>query len=289
MTDKSKLQNKPRLGLINYINCLPIVLPILNGLVELDAEIILGEPSKLNSLFAASQLEYGAMSAFAFLEQSDNLTLIPTVSISSERAVNSVLLFSKKAIEQIFIDYEQIKIAVPSGSATSVNAMLLMLAKYGKRPILNVVEKPSLEDEYLNAALVIGDRALLVDKDWSQKYFRYDLGQWWHETFNLPMVFGVFAVRTNWFLEQDAKINKGLLVECLGQSLAKAAKIGLSDYFVEILDEAQARTSLSRKRLEQYYRIDLDFSWSDRHQQAISKYESLCHKMGMLESKKVLA
>ena len=286
MTKKLQEQNKPRLGLINYLNCLPIVMPILNGLLELDVQVVLGEPTNLNALFASCGLEYGAMSAFAFLEQSNHLELIPSVSISSCGAVNSVLLFSRERIEE----YPPVKIAVPAGSATSVNAMLLMLSAFDKqRPTLKVVTSPILEDNDLDAALVIGDRALLVDETWSKKYHRYDLGQWWHDTFKLPMVFGVFAVRTNWFMANNSKICKRELIEQLGAGLAYASELGLNDYFAYILNEAEKRTGLSRDRLKQYYKKDLDFSWSGKHREAIDKYELLCRRNGILEDKKVLA
>ncbi len=285
--DKEILElNKPRLGLINYINCLPVVLPIIRGLIKLDAQVILGEPTKLNSLFANGELEYGAMSAFAFLEQSEQLQLIPTVSISSQGRVNSVLLFSREPIGE----YPPAVIAVPSGSATSINAMLLMLSSFNKkRAMLKTVEKPDLEDNNLDAALVIGDRALLVDEAWSKKYHRYDLGQWWYEAFNLPMVFGVFAVRTSWFIAGESKINQQILIEQFSTDLAKAGDLGLNDHFDLVLDEAEARTGLGRNRLKQYYKSDLDFSWSAGHQLAMEKYELLCRQNGILADKKVLA
>ncbi len=286
MNEKAQLKFKPRLGLINYINCLPVLLPILNGLIDLDAQLILGQPTELNSLFAASELEYGAMSAFAFLEQSRHLELIPTLAISSQKAVNSVLLFSKESIAK----YPPVKICVPAGSATSSNAMLLMLLQSNKyRPHLTSIEEPILKGSDFDAALVIGDRALIVDEEWSKEYYRYDLAEWWQDNFNLPMVFGVFAARIDWLLEEDSAQEHGSMIEKLGAGLANAAELGLNDYFDYVLDEAEARTGLNRKRLKQYYKSDLDFSWSVKHQKAIEKYDFLCRQNGMLEDKKVLA
>jgi len=282
MKKEPDLQNKPRLGLINYINSLPIVLPILQNLVAVDADIIFGEPTKLNRLFAEGKLEFGAMSAFAFLEQSKDLQLIPTISISSQIAVSSVLLFSKKPIENSLPN----KICIPTGSATSVNAMSLLLNEHGtKKPVLIISQKPDLENDDFDAALVIGDRALLVDESWSKKYNRYDLGQWWYETFNLPMVFGVFAAKTSWFNTN----NQENLLEQIGANLAKAAVLGLNEFFPLVLSEAERKTGLSRERLRQYFKRDLDFSWTTKHQESLNKYELLCIKNGILHDKKVLA
>jgi chorismate dehydratase len=284
-TDNQK--NKPRLGLISYINSLPIVLPILKGLVKVDAEIIFGEPTTLNELFAKCQLECGAMSAFAFLEQSNHLELIPAVSISSQASVSSVLLFSKEPIESNI----PLRISVPAGSATSINAMLLLLAAQTgiKRvtPQLTIDQKPILESDNFDAALVIGDRALLVDEEWSKKYCRYDLGQWWFETFNLPMVFGVFAFRTEWF--NTKQLDKEVSLGQIGICLATAVELGLNDCFEMVLDEAQDRTGLNGERLRQYFKRDLDFSWSIKHQASLDKYEQLCKENGIFDHKKVLA
>ncbi len=266
-----------RLGLINYVNSLPIVLPIMRDQVKVNAQVILAEPSELNALYAANQLDCGAMSAFAFLEQ-NNLELIPGISISSQGAVGSVLFFSKKPIEK----QPPLKISVPKASATSVNALLLLLAEQTKeKPVLITVDKPDLANTDVDAVLVIGDRALLVDESWSEKYYRYDLGQWWYDTFALPMVFAVFARRVPGNVRLDE----------LGQGLINATKFGLSEFFTAVLDEAQARTRLNRNRLEHYFQSELNFGWSAKHKQALEKYESLCRHSGLLaaKDKKILA
>jgi len=277
MNQNISQENQPRLGLINYVNSLPIVLPIVRNLIKIDAQVILAEPNDLNVLYAANKLECGAMSAFAFLEQG-NLELMPGISISSQGAVGSVLFFSKKSIEKEM----SFKIAVPKASATSVNALRLLLSTQTKQvPTLITVDVPDIEDSDIDAVLVIGDRALLVDQLWSKRYARYDLGQWWYDTFDLPMVFAVFASRGQ---------NTLKLLE-LGEGLLNATKFGLDGYFVSVLDEAEARTRLGRKRLEQYFRSELDFGWSDKHRQALEKYKLLCLGNGILatKDKKILA
>lgn len=277
---------KTRLGLIDFINCLPIVLPIKLGLIKVESEVILDEPSKLNHLFSRSQLDYGALSAFAFLQQSDSLMLLPSVSIASRGPVNSVLFFSKKSIEISC----PAKIAVPLSSATSINAMRLMLAHSGHENIeIEAVPVPCLNDNIFDAALVIGDRALLVDQEWSAKYSRYDIGQWWFSTFNMPMVFGLFAARTEWVDDSAVEIGKEEIIKKLGMDLQNAAQAGLTEYFPLVLDEAVRRTGLDRDRLTRYYQNDLDFSWTKEHYSSLLKYEFLCRSQGMLEKKKVLA
>ena len=290
MIERNRRQGKPRLGLINYINCLPIVWPILNQIIKLNAQIILAEPAALNSLFAANNLEYGAMSAFAYLEQREYLGLIPTVSISSNKTVNSVLFFCKKPLDKNLS--LPLKIVVPSGSATSINAMLLMLADFSEiKPTLSVVDKPDLDLAASNTdgALIIGDWALIKDYEWSTKYYRYDLAQWWCQNFDLPMVFGVFAIRNSWLSEYQGESDKSLVIKQIGEDLARAARLGLNDCFKSVLNEAESRTGLKRTKLEQYYLSDLDFYWSDKHAEAIDKYEALCLAKGILKDKKVLA
>ncbi len=269
------LENKPRLGLINYVNSLPTVLPIIKNQIDMDAQVVLAEPADLNALYAANKLDCGAMSAFAFLQQ-HNLQLMPGISISSYGTVGSVLFFSKKDLQK----EPAKKIAVPRASATSINALLLLLEQE-PLPDLLTLDKPELDSPEIDGALVIGDRALLVDDLWTQKYYRYDLGQWWFDKFSLPMVFAVFAVKG----QLDREFIK------IGERLLKATEFGLNQFFPTVLDEAEKRTALPRKRLEKYFKSQLRFDWSDAHEQSLTKYKELCQNKGLLtlQNKKILA
>ncbi len=273
----------PRLGLINYINSLPFVLPIVQGHVKVNAQIFLKEPAGLNALYASQELELGMISLFSFLKLA-NLTLMPGISIASRGPVGSVLFFSKLTLDS----QKPLRIAVPAASATAVNLLLLLLLEHtGQKPLLFVAENPDISNPAVDAALIIGDRALLVDEEWSKHYQRHDLGQWWHDTYKLPAVFAVFAARQIWHDEsaetvRSANTNNGHQHKYLGEqinaSLISAASLGLTDYFPLVLNEAQSKTGLPVSRLMQYFNQELDYSLSAEHITAVKKYELLCRQ-----------
>ena len=116
------------------------------------------------------------------------LVVIPRVTIAARGPVRSILLISKVPIEQIG------SVAVDSSSRTSVGLTQVLLTKFfgGKRPLVSM--QPDLEPMLArcDAALIIGDPALLVKTD---GLYSYDLAQIWHERTGKPFVFAVWAVR----------------------------------------------------------------------------------------------
>ena len=57
---RGEFLEKPRLGRVRYINCLPIFYPLEKGLIKLPARIVADHPSQLNSMLAAGDLEVTA-------------------------------------------------------------------------------------------------------------------------------------------------------------------------------------------------------------------------------------
>ena len=271
----SEIQTKPepRLGLINYINSLPFVLPIIDGKIKVAAEPIFAEPAELNALYGSQNLDLGAMSAFSFLQQG-NLKLMPGISIASQAVVGSVLFFSKRDIEVP----SPLRIAVPIASASAVNLLLLLMLEQGSQmPSFITSSQPDLSEENIDAALVIGDYALAIDQFWCKQYHRRDLAQWWNEKYSLPAIFGVFAARNAWHTADNEHI-----FQTINKTLIESAKFGLNEYFEKVLDKAEAKTALPRIRLAKYFKEELDYNFDSQHQLALNKYETLCRQYGLL-------
>jgi chorismate dehydratase len=262
----------PRLGLINYINSLPVVLPIVRKLVAVDAEVHYGTPAQLNGGYADGNLDIGAMSAFYYL-QSKQFGLMPNISISSHGPVGSVLFFSKVELHS----NQPLRVAATSASATSVNLLKILLQEENKiEAAFKYSLSPDLESEDIDAALVIGDYALAVDSRWSKMGLRIDLGEWWTKRYQLPMVFGVWAARLDWQASDSGHFER--LTENLNGSL----QLGLTSAFGDILEEAIRRTELPRLRLERYFREELDYTFTSCHLDGLNRYKSLCTKYGLL-------
>jgi chorismate dehydratase len=264
------LKPPARLGQLSFINTLPVTIAFEKNYLNLDCQVTYGTPTQLNAAYAANQLDLGAMSSFFFLQNPD-LQLLEGLSISCDGPVGSVLLFSKVSPEKL----QGAQIAVPTSSATSVNLLRVLLKQ---RFNLNVncaaTPTPSLAGEETQAALVIGDHALQVDRDWSNCYYRCDLGQCWSQQFNLPMVFGVWAAQRSWAQDHRQELDQ------ITSSLCQARDLGLSSLFAAVMTEAGKRSGLEAHRLRKYYQEQLNFELTPRHREGLKLFANLCRRWG---------
>jgi chorismate dehydratase len=261
----------PRLGQINFVNCLPVVVPMRRSDWQHKAEVFYATPSDLNYAFAQNKLDIGAMSSFHYL-LNGTLQLVDGLSISSDGAVASVMCYSKKPLGEL----HNACIAVPTSSATSINLLcLLLLEVFGAVPQLTYTESPNIDDPRFDAVLVIGDQALKAELLWSKKLVRADLGEWWRIVTGLPMVFGVWAAGKEW-----AARNPEQFVS-IADSLRSAAASGLSSDLEAVIAEGCSRTGMSTQRIHQYFTRDLNYELTDRHLQGLARYGELCAKHGL--------
>jgi chorismate dehydratase len=270
----SNPQPLPRLGQLSFINTLPVTIPFEKNHMQLPAIITTGTPMELNQGYAKGQLDLGAMSSFFYLQQQD-LVLLPDVSISCDGPVGSVLFFSKVSPDKL----HNARIAVPSSSATSVNLLRVLLKEHFNISVTCITScQPALDDPATSGALVIGDRAMEVDANWSNLAWRADLGQWWSNQYGLPMVFGLWAAREQWVNANQEQFTQ------VSSMLGQAALRGLSDLFGAVMTEAAKRTGFETHVLQRYYKQQLNFEFTTRHHQGLNLFRALCLKHGFLQS-----
>jgi chorismate dehydratase len=128
------------------------------------------------------------------------LDFLPDLGIACEGPVRSILLISRRPFDEIRT------LAVDSSSRTSVAlAKIILSERYGCQPIVTP-HMPSLPEMLLenDAALIIGDPALRLDPQ-TLPYRTLDLGAEWVEWSGLPMVFAVWAGRTEFLTEDVAE------------------------------------------------------------------------------------
>jgi chorismate dehydratase len=261
----------PRLGQINFVNSLPVVLPMMESEWQAKAEVTYATPAALNEAFERNELDVGAMSSFYFL-QNGTLRLVEDLSISSDGAVASVMCYSKIPLSRL----DGARIAVPTSSATSINLLLVLLREiFGAVPQLTACHEPTLSNGDFDAALVIGDQALAAETAWDKQFVHADLGEWWRINTGLPMVFGLWAAREAWVLDHPESF------AAICQHLKEAAASGLTDKFAAVLAEGCRRTGMSEARIKKYFTQDLNYRMSERHQEALQLYGKLCRKHGL--------
>ena len=159
-----------RLGRISYVNMAPVFYRL-----EAEVEEIQGVPTELNRRLLAGELDVAPISSIEYARNADRLRLLPRLCVSSEGAVDSIQLVSRKPLEHVRT------VAVTPESATSVVLTRVLLPDADHVPL----------GEEADAKLLIGDAAL--KSAFEDPTPHYDLGRLWQERTGLPMVFAVWA------------------------------------------------------------------------------------------------
>jgi chorismate dehydratase len=180
-----------RVGLIDYLNCLPLRLGLVaTGGLE-GIELVGGTPAEVNAALLSGEVELGLVSSASWALNRERLRRIPGYGITSHGPIMSVLLAVGKGRSL----GEVRRVALTSESATSHSLAGIVLERmYGASPRYEVVSAPCARtlDEY-DAALFIGDTALNVRRMDVVKV--HDLGEAWERFTGLPMVYAVWASR----------------------------------------------------------------------------------------------
>ncbi len=189
-----------RISAISFLNTAPLMWDFEHGDAARDFEIEYTVPSACAAALAASEADVGLIPAFTYAEI-PGLVILPNIAIASKGRVRSILLISKKPIEEVQ------SVATDSSSRTSVALLQVLFAKFfgGSRQLMP--HPPQLETmlRQHDAALLIGDAALQVRDEAS--YHTYDLAHVWRRLTGKPFVFAFWAVRLDALGRQSREVD----------------------------------------------------------------------------------
>jgi chorismate dehydratase len=178
---------KLRVGIVNFLNSKPLAWGFLKGHhADLFAPSY-HPPALVARLLGQGNLDIGLIPSIE-VQRIPNLKVLPDLCVAAKHEVRSVLLVSRCPLSEIK------RVALDQNSRTSVALLRVLLKERYKLDPEYVHERPDPERmlSEADAALVIGDPALKVDRD---RYLITDLAAEWNELTGLPFVFAVWAVR----------------------------------------------------------------------------------------------
>ena len=189
----------PKVGHINFLNVLPLNYGYQTCAADLN--IVYGVPTFLNGELNAGRIDLSNVSSIEYARYSRELLILPKLCVRADCDVTSIVLVSRKPIEQLRDD----KIILTSKSATAQCLLKIILHdSYDAAPNYETravkVEKP-LDDD-ATAALLIGDDALFVYLHKPQGLYVYDLGAEWHKLTGKQMVYALWTVRKKYAAEE---------------------------------------------------------------------------------------
>jgi chorismate dehydratase len=241
---------------------------------------VCGVPARLNSMLARGDIHVCPSSSIAFSAQPEQYLIIPDLSISSCGPVQSVLLFSSTAIE----DLDGRTVLLSSESATSVNLLKILLARrYGCSCSFEVTQQTglsALEPDDAAALLLIGDAALHAAQTASGLYI-YDLGEIWYKWTGTPFVFAL------WLTSRSAVERHGSQLRRLALQL-RQAKIHAVNSLELIAGTAAENVWMGREGLLEYWKV-LSYDLDERHVEGLKLFFRLAAEAGLIASAPELA
>ncbi|WP_203926412.1 menaquinone biosynthetic enzyme MqnA/MqnD family protein [Virgisporangium ochraceum] len=244
---------RPRVGHIQFLNCLPIYWGLMRSGALLDVDLHKDTPDRLNAALVAGDLDIGPISLVEYLRHADELLLLPDLAVGSDGPVQSVIVASTRPLH----DLDGRPVAVGSTSRTgALLARMLLADRFGVRPTY-FSSPPDLGRmlQEADAAVLIGDIALRTVISPGNLVIT-DLGQAWREWTGLPMVFAAWAVRRDFALAHPG------LTKDVHEAFLRSRELCLAE-----LDDAATAAArwepFDAATLATYFRV-LDFSLGER-------------------------
>lgn len=264
--------NRLRLGHIKYINTYPIFYTILKERGSLPFDLVSDIPTRLNTMMREGDLDVSLISSFEYAAAPGNYIIYRDFCLASTGYVNSVLLVSKKDIE----DLDGAKIGLTTSSATSINLIKIIFREfYG---FSNKFSQVSFKDDFNislktnDAILMIGDEALkFIDNG---KYKVYDIGHLWTERTGYPVVFAIIAINT-----RSAKKYKNELA-AIFEKFKESYKI-FKEHPEEIAEFTKLNSALPINFHE--YFSSLKYTFTNEFKEGLNYYFRMLEKCSLIQ------
>ncbi len=270
-----KTQIRLKIGKIRYLNCLPFYfgLPEMLAAKGLEPEMSFFEsyPAEINLAMQRGEIDVAPVSSLEYLQHQDDYLLLSDLAIGTRLFARSVLLLSKKKIEQLSGSV----IALSRESLSSAGLVRILLAKkYDHRNTFELTDQdPEAMLQKYPAALVIGDQALFCQP--KELIYKYDLGELWQSWTGKPFVFALWAVR------KDFAVRHPELLKAFSEVLKENLLRNLAD--TEGLLKQALGIAPSDKRFCQMlgYLVNLQYTLDADMKEGVSRFFELAHEEGL--------
>lgn len=264
----------PRVGHINFLNVLPLSWSYAHG-ADRGLSITRGVPAVLNNDIVNHRLDVSNVSSIIYARSSEELVVLPDVCISTDGDVQSILLVSRKPID----DLRQDKIILTAKSATSHCLLKIILrGAYGAIPNYYVrhitPEDPVPEDA--TASLLIGDDALWLYYHQQPEFYYYDLGREWKKMTGQKMVYALW-VASRTFAEQNPE-----MLQLVYDRIHRAFQTGLA-HKKEAIEAVLPDKPFTYEQLDEYLGPTIRWELTEEYLDGLRTFYRLAHQMNLIE------
>ena len=255
---------RPRVGHIQFLNCLPIYWGLVHSGALLDVDLRRDTPDRLSDRLVAGDLDIAPISVVEYLRHANELTLLPDLAVGSDGPVMSCVLVSQLPLDQLGGQ----RVSLGSTSRTTIElAKMLLEEQVGVRPEY-LTCPPDLPAMMLEgpAAVLIGDAALRATlHDGPRLHLDvHDMGAAWRDWSGLPMVFAVWAARRAFATDHPG------LVKDVHDAFVRSRELSLARVD-EVAASAAQWEDFEAETLVRYFRT-LDFSLGERQLAGLAEF-----------------
>jgi chorismate dehydratase len=251
-SDTAGRPTRPRVGHIQFLNCVPLYWGLARTGALLDLELTKDTPEKLSAQLIRGDLDIGPVTLMEYLKHSDELVALPDIAVGCDGPVMSCVIVSQVPLEQL----DGARVALGSTSRTSVRLAELLLADrhdvapryYTSAPDLALMMQEA------QAGVLIGDAALRAYLHDGPRLGLdvHDLGQMWKEWTGLPFVFAVWAVRRDFLAREPETVRQ------VHEAFLASRDLSLEEV-AKVAEQAARWESFDSDTLQRYF-TTLDFS-----------------------------
>lgn len=257
-----------RIGLVDFLNTLPINEKFKIVARSKKWEIIEGPPVTINQNLANGLIDVGFISSITYAAAPAQYKILPGLSISTARPPGSVFLFSHIPLNQLGGE----NILLTSKSETSVSLGKLIFEEINKvQPVYSIGDVIENQHNGFNAILATGDDSLKLLEDGKYLY-QYDLGDMWKRETGLPFVYSICVAH-----EALCKDKPELITE-IHHDLLKCRDEGCED-LEAICDASARRIPLTKAKCKEYLK-GIEYDLNAEKRKALQMFFELLEKRG---------
>jgi len=283
-----------RISIVEYLNTAPLVRGFTHGPLRGKYELSFTVPSQCAEALRSGAADVAIIPAIEY-QRIPDLVILPNLCIASKKSVRSLLLVSKKPIQEVA------RIALDRSSrSTQALTRILCEKRWHIQPEFfeAAPDLPAMLQQ-ADAALLIGDPALRLAIACAPKaqrqadgeivspatlaglaepgpLFIYDIVEKWHSLTSLPAVLALWAARR-------ASVNPELV-----QDFQDSLAFGLQ-HVDAIASEAAAEMNLPAGELRRYLLENIDYRLDDENLRGLTRYYQLAAELRLIPQVNTIA
>src|SRR5689334_17237371 len=265
---------KPFIAASSYLNAAPLWYSFLYGEQKSRCTLVSDvAPVRCAQLLVENRADAALIPVIEYQRHTD-LLIAPGACVASKTQVYSVVLASRVPLTEVR------SVTLDMTSRTSAALVQIIFSRFYQRTPEYRTAPPRIHEmlETSDAALIIGDPAMMIDRTGLQVY---DLAEEWRKHTGLPFVFAFWALR------RDAAPMFGAASERrIDFRAAKREGVAHAEELAALYSE---QLGLPKSDLVSYLTKNIHYDLDDDSLRGLALYYELAHEAGLINEARPLA